>query len=89
MDAEIMGIIKSPFVIQVRQSVGFDLFRNGGRILAEESGDIFKGYAFAQFIFDVNTVFKSKMFLVARDIFTHSVPPSTAVRRRDNHTTFI
>ncbi len=76
-------------MIPVRQAVCLDLFRDGGRIFAEKSGDIFKGCAFVQFIFEINTVFKGKMFLVAGNIFTHRVPPSTAVRRRDNHTTFL
>lgn len=89
MDAEVMGIIKGSFVIPVRQPMCLDLFGNGGRILAEKPGDIFKGCAFVQFILDVNTVVKGKMFLVAWNIFTHKVPPSTAVRRRDNHTTFL
>lgn len=63
-----------------------DFFRDCGRILAQEPGDIHKGRALIQFVFDIDTVFKGKMFLVTRNIFTHRVPPSTAVRRRDNHT---
>ena len=49
------GIIKGAFVIPVRQAVCLDLFRDGGRIFAEKSGDIFKGCAFVQFIFEINT----------------------------------
>ena len=41
-----------------------------------------KGSALIQFVFDIDTVFKGKKFLVIRNIFTHHVPPSTAVRRR-------
>ena len=72
VNAEVMGIIKGAFVIPVRQPVGLYLFRDGGRILVQEPGDILKGCAFVQFIFDVNTIFKSEMFLVTGDIFTHS-----------------
>ena len=63
-----------------------DFFRDCGRILAQEPGNILKGSAFIQFVFNIDTVFKGKVFLVTRNIFTHHVPPSTAVRRRDNHT---
>ena len=63
-----------------------DFFRDCGGILAQEPGDILEGSALIQFVFDIDTVFKGKMFLVTRNIFTHDVPPSTAVRRRDNHT---
>ena len=83
---EVFGIIEGPFVIPVRKAVGPDFFRDRGRILAQEPGDIFKRCAFVQFVFDIDTVFKGKVFLVARNIFTHHMPPSTAVRRRDNHT---
>ena len=72
MDTEVLGIINGALVIPVRQPVGLYLFRDGGRILAQEPGDILKGCAFVQFIFDVNTIFKSEMFLVTGDIFTHS-----------------
>ena len=63
-----------------------DFFRDCGRILAQEPGDILKGSALIQFVFDIDTVFKGKMFLVTRNKFTHHEPPSTAARRRDNHT---
>ena len=59
-----------------------DFFRDCGRILAQEPGNILKGSALVQFVFDIDTVFKGKKFLVIRNIFTHHVPPSTAVRRR-------
>ena len=63
-----------------------DFFRDCSRILTQESGNILKGSAFIQFVFNIDTVFKGKVFLVTRNIFTHDEPPSTAVRRRDNHT---
>ena len=62
---------------------------NGSRILAQEASDILKGSAFVQFVFDVDTVFEGKVFLVAWYIFTHDAPPSTAVRRRYNFSTFV
>ena len=86
VDTEVFGIIEGAFVIPVRKAVGPDFFRDRGRILAQEPGNIFKRCAFVQFIFDIDTVFKGKVFLVARNIFTHHMPPSTAVRRRNNHT---
>lgn len=85
VDTEVFGIIEGPFVIPVRKAVSSDFFRDRGRILAQEPGNIFKRCAFVQFIFDIDTVFKGKVLLVTRNIFTHNVPPSTAVRRRDNH----
>ena len=63
-----------------------DFFRDCGRILAQEPGNILKGRALIQFVFDIDTIFKGKVFLVTRNIFTHDEAPSTAVRRRDNHT---
>ena len=86
VDTEVFGIIEGAFVIPVRKAVGPDFFRDRGGILAQEPGNIFKRCAFVQLIFDIDTVFKGKVFLVARNIFTHHMPPSTAVRRRDNHT---
>ena len=66
--------------------MSLDFFGDCGRILAQEPGNILKGSALIQFVFDIDTVFKGKVFLVTRNIFTHDEPPSTAVRRRDNHT---
>lgn len=86
VNTEVFGVIESPFVIPIWETVSPDFFRDCGRILAQEPGDIHKGRALIQFVFDIDTVFKGKMFLVTRNIFTHRVPPSTAVRRRDNHT---
>ena len=78
-------MIESSFVILIRETVSFDCFRNYGRSPAQEPGDIFKGSALIQFVFAIDTVFESKKFLVTGNIFTHHVPPSTAVRRRDIH----
>lgn len=86
VDTEVFGIIEGPFVIPVRKAVGPNFFRDRSRILTQELGNIFKRCAFVQFVFDIDTVFKGKVFLVARNIFTHHMPPSTAVRREDNHT---
>ena len=63
-----------------------DFFRDCGRILAQESGNILKGSSHIQFGFDIDTVLKGKVFLVTRHVYTHDEPPSTAARRRDNHT---
>ena len=63
-----------------------DFFRDCGRIFTKEPGNILKGSAFIPFVLNIDTVFKGKVFLVTRNIFTHDEPPSTAVRRRDNHT---
>ena len=41
--AEVVGIVKSAFVVPVAETVVSDLFGDGGRVLAEESGDILKG----------------------------------------------
>ena len=86
VDTEVFGIIEGSFVIPVRKAVSPDFFRDCGRILAQEPGNIFKRCAFVQFILDIDTVIKGKVLLVTRNIFTHCMPPSTAVRRRDNHT---
>ena len=86
VDTEVFCIIEGTFVIPVRKAVSPDFFRDRGRILAQKPGNILKGCALVQFIFDIDTVFEGKMFLVTRNIFTHHMPPSTAVRRRDNHT---
>lgn len=86
VNAEVFSIIESPFVIPIRETVSSDFFRDCGRVLAQEPGNILKGSTRIQLVFDIDTVFKSKMFLVTRNIFTHYEPPSTAVRRRDNHT---
>lgn len=86
MDTEVMSIIKGAFMIPVREAVSPDLFGYRSRIFAEKTGNIFKGSAFVQFRFDIDTVIKGQMLLVARYIFTHKIPPSTAVRRKGNYT---
>ena len=65
VDTEVFGIIEGAFVIPVRKAVAPDFFRDRGGILAQEPGNIFKRCAFVQFIFDIDTVFKGKVFLVA------------------------
>ena len=82
MDTEILSIIKGTFVIPVRQAMGLYFLRNSRGILAQETSDILKGRAFVKLIFDVDTVFEGKVFLVTGYIFTHDIPPSTAVRRK-------
>ena len=74
VDTEVFSIIESPFVIPIRETVSSDFFRDCGRILAQESGNILKGSTRIQLVFDIDTVFKSKMFLVTRNIFTHYEP---------------
>ena len=82
MDTEILSIIKGAFVIPVRQAMGLYFLGNSRGILAQETSDILKGSAFVKLVFDVDTVLEGKVFLVTGYIFTHDVPPSTAVRRR-------
>ena len=53
-------------MIPVRKAVGPDFFRDRGGILAQEPGNIFKRCTFVQFVFDIDTVFKGKVLLVAR-----------------------
>ena len=88
MDTEILSIIKGAFVIPVGQPMCLYLLGNGSRILAQKASNILKGSAFVQFVFNVDTVFECKVFLVTRYIFTHDAPPSTAVRRRYNFSIF-
>ena len=85
VNTKVLGIIESPFMIPILETVSPDFFRDCSRILTQEPGDILKGSALIKFIFDIDTVFKGKV-LVTRNIFAHHVPPSTAVRRRNNHT---
>jgi len=71
MDTEVLSIIKGTLMVPVGQAMALYLFRDSGRILTKEFGAILKGCTFVQFIFNVNTIFKCKMFLVTWDIFTH------------------
>lgn len=82
MNTEVLSIIKGAFVIPVGQAVSLDLLGNGGGIFTQETRDILKGSTFVQLVFNVDTVFEGKVFLITGYIFTHDVPPSTAVRRR-------
>lgn len=72
VDTEVMGIVESAFVVPVGESVCLNFFRDSGRILTEEACDILKGSSFTQFVFNVNTILKGKMFLVAGYKFTHN-----------------
>ena len=71
VNTEVFGIIESTLVIPVRKAVRFDFLGDGSRILAQKLSDIFKRRTFVQFIFNVNTIFESEMFLVSGYIFTH------------------
>ena len=53
VDTEVLGIIKGAFMIPIREPTGFHFFRDRGRILAKKPGDILKGRAFIQFIFNM------------------------------------
>ena len=85
VNTEILGIIKGSFVIPVGQAMSPNFLRYSGGILTQETCNVFKRCSFVQFVFNVDTVFKGKMFLIAWYIFTHCFPPSTAVRRRDEN----
>ena len=89
VDAEVTGIIKGACVIPVRQTVCFYLFRYGSWVLAQKADNVFKGSTFTQLVLDVDPIIKGKVLLIAGNIFTHMEPPSTAVRRKDNSTTFV
>ena len=89
VNAEVTGIIKGACVIPVRQTVCFYLFRYGSWVLAQKAGNVFKGSTFTQLVLDVDPIIKGKVLLIAGNIFTHMEPPSTAVRRKDNSTTFV
>lgn len=71
VNTEIFGIIEGSFVIPVRKAMSLYFFGDGSRILTQKSGDIFKRSPFIQFIFNVNTVIQSKVFLVTGDISAH------------------
>lgn len=86
---KVFGIIKGTFVIPVGQPVCFHFLRNRSGILTEEACDILKRSTFGKLILDVNTIIQSQVFLVTRYIFTHSLIPPTAVRRKDKPITFI
>lgn len=76
-------------MIPVNQTVSPNFFGDGGWIHAKKAGDILKGCSLHQFIFDINTVIKRKVFLISRYVFAHRDAPSTAIRRRDNYTTYV
>ena len=68
---EVMGIVKSAFVVPVGKSVFFYLSGNGGGILTQISGDLFEGKPFIQGLFNKEPVLKGKVFVVAGDKFAH------------------
>ena len=45
VNTEVFGVIESPFVIPIRETVSSDFFRDCGRVLAQEPGNILKGSA--------------------------------------------
>lgn len=78
---EVFSIQEHSLVIPVRVSMSLNLLGDSGRILAEESGDILERGSIVQGSLNIQTILKGEMFLVAWNIFTHSVAPSIAVRR--------
>ena len=77
---EVVLIDEAALVVPVREAVFTDLLGDGGRILAKETGNAFKGPAFVEEPFDGFTVIQGQMTVVAGDQFAHKTP-STAVRR--------
>lgn len=74
VDAEVFGIQEEPPAgIEVRQTVGTDLFGSGTGVFAEITGNVFKGGTGIQLTFDIKSVCSSKMLMVTRNIFTHDV----------------
>jgi len=57
LGTEVLRIKKSPFVKPIGGSSGFHFFRNRSGILAEKTGNIFKGCPLIQFILDIDTIF--------------------------------
>lgn len=80
---DIRSFFQSAAEFLVEVFTGLSAGGTGGAFDAAQND--FKGSAFIQFIFNIDTVIKSKVFLITWDIFTHRIPPSTAVRRRDNY----
>lgn len=89
VNTKVFGIIKGAFVIPVGQPVCLHLLGDGSGIFTKETCDIFKRSTFGKLILDVDTIIQSQVFLVTRYIFTHSLIPPTAVRRKDKPITFI
>ena len=87
--AKVFSIQEHAFVVPVRTSMSLNLLGDGGRVLAEESGDILERGSVVQRRLNIQTVIKREMFLIAWNIFTHSVAPSIAVRRNQQHTTTV
>ena len=73
VDTEVPGIVKSALMIPVRQTMCLHFFRDGSGIFAQVFGNVLESRSFIQRIFNVDTVFKGKMFLVAGNIFAHKI----------------
>lgn len=73
MDTEVFGIIKSAFVVPVAEAVFFYLFRDGGRILAQEAADVLERHPLRKCFLNVKPVFEGEVFLVSRYKITHHV----------------
>lgn len=82
VDTKVMRVVKTAFMIPVTEPVPSDFLRDRCGILAKISGDILKGIAGVEGLFNVFTIFKSQMLLVTGDVFAHNIAPSTAVRRQ-------
>ena len=79
--AEVVRVIEGAFMIPVTEPVRSDLLGDGGRVFTEIFSDLFKGEGLIQRPFNISAVIEGKMFLVTGYVFTHGVPPSTAVRK--------
>lgn len=72
MDTEVVCVIEGTFMIPVRCPTGLYLLGDSSRVLAKEASNVLKGCALIQFGFNIDTVIKSKVFLVTRNVFTHN-----------------
>ena len=66
VDAEVRRVIERSSVPGVEGTVELHLLGNGGRVLAEEPGDAFEGYAFVERQLNELAVLQSEVFLVSR-----------------------
>lgn len=73
MDTEVLGVVKSAFMILNRQAMCFHFFRDGSRIFAQVFDNVLESSSLIQRIFNVDTVFKGKMFLITGNIFAHKI----------------
>lgn len=56
VDAEVVGVVETPFIPGIGDPVFKDFIRDGGRVLTEESGNSPEGFAFVQSLFDVGAI---------------------------------